>query len=75
MSAVALGQDIGLLVMDFLLLYSSGTSWPSHVNNKAHMNTVRFEKTGVLYEGNSLSEDKKIMFNMTVPVSMHSATS
>ena len=49
---------VDFVVMDFLVLYSSGQPCPSHINNKAH-----FEGTGFLYEGNSLSESKRIKFN------------
>ena len=39
------------------------------------MNTVSFVGTGFLYEGNSLHEAKTVKFNVTVQVSVHSATS
>ena len=66
-SVFALGQDIGCVCCHRLpFLYSILRPWPSHTNSKTHMNMVHFERTSFLYEGNSLSESKRIHFNMTV---------
>ena len=66
---------VKFVVTDFLLLYSIVKPWPSQINFKAHVNTVHFERTGFLYEGNLLSEVERIKSNIEVQVCGHFATS